>query len=76
MKKIDSTKPKYIPLFKVVTLLMNFLHRHHMDLTNEVIDEHMPIIMKDFENVFAYYDRSKPKEIKCQKTTFKVFYMM
>jgi len=24
------------------------------------------IIMKDFHNVFAYYGRSKPKEIKCQ----------
>jgi hypothetical protein len=24
------------------------------------------IIMKDFYNVFAYYGKSKPKEIKCQ----------
>jgi hypothetical protein len=24
------------------------------------------IIMKKFHNVFAYYDTSKPKEIKCQ----------
>jgi hypothetical protein len=65
MKIFDSTKLKYNPLFKVVTLLTNFLHRHHMDLTNKVINEHMPIIMKDFQNVFAYYDRSKPKKIKC-----------
>jgi hypothetical protein len=25
------------------------------------------MIMKDFHNVFAYYSRSEPKEIKCQK---------
>jgi len=25
------------------------------------------IIMKDFHNVFAYYDKSKLKEVKCQK---------
>ncbi len=23
------------------------------------------IIMKEFYNVFAYYDRSKPKKVKC-----------
>jgi hypothetical protein len=67
MKKIDSTKPKYNPLLKVVALLTNFLHRHHMELINEVINKHMPIIMKDFHNVFAYYGRSKLKEIKCQR---------
>jgi len=26
-------------------------------------------IMKDFHNVFAYYGRSKPKEITCQRNS-------
>ncbi len=31
------------------------------------------IIMKDFHNVFAYYDRSKPKEVKCQGNQTFIF---
>jgi hypothetical protein len=37
MKRFDSTKPKYAHLFQVVTLLSNFLHERHMDLTYEVV---------------------------------------
>ncbi len=42
MKIFDSTKPKYIHLFKVVAILTNFLHRCYMDFTFEVISEQMP----------------------------------
>jgi hypothetical protein len=35
------------------------------------------IIMNDFHNIFAYYGRSKPKEIKyAKKKTFKNNYLM
>lgn len=33
------------------------------------------IIMKGFHNIFAYYRRSKPKEIKCQKKYILKFHM-
>jgi hypothetical protein len=42
MKRFDSTKPKNIILFKVVTILTNFLHRCQMDFTFEVIGEQLP----------------------------------
>jgi hypothetical protein len=32
--------------------------------------------MKDFHNVFAYYGRSKPNEIKCQRNYIILFHMM
>jgi len=34
------------------------------------------IIMKKIHNVFAYYDKSKPKEVKCQKNYIFWFHMM
>jgi hypothetical protein len=34
------------------------------------------IIMKGFHNVFTYYDRSKPKEVKCQRNYIFLFHMM
>jgi len=40
MKCFDSTKEKYNHLFKVVMLLINFLHVHHQDFIIEVIGEH------------------------------------
>jgi hypothetical protein len=39
MKSFDSTKPQYIGLFKVVGILPNFLHKHWMDFTFEIIGE-------------------------------------
>jgi hypothetical protein len=42
MKRFDSTKPKYSHFFKFGTLLTNFLHRRRMDLTYEVISDHLP----------------------------------
>jgi hypothetical protein len=36
MKRFDSTTPKYIVLFKVTTILTNFLHGHQMEFTFEV----------------------------------------
>jgi hypothetical protein len=40
MKMFDSTKPKYSHLFQAATLLINFLHRKHMDFTYEIIGDH------------------------------------
>jgi flagellar biosynthesis protein FliQ len=42
MKRFDSTKPKYIVLFRVVVILTNFLHRRWMDFTFEIIGEQLP----------------------------------
>ncbi len=42
MKRFDSTKPRYSRLFKYGTLLINFMHRRRMDLTYEVIGDHLP----------------------------------
>ncbi len=39
MKRFDSTKPKYAQSFQVATLLTNFLHKRHMDLTYEVVGD-------------------------------------
>jgi hypothetical protein len=32
--------------------------------------------MKDFHNVFSYYDKSKPKEIECQTNYIFLFHAM
>lgn len=37
----DFTKEKYNNIFRVTTLLTNFLHRHHHDFAFEVISEHL-----------------------------------
>jgi len=42
MKRFDNTKPRYSHLFKFGTLFTNFLHRRNMDLTYEVISDHLP----------------------------------
>jgi hypothetical protein len=42
MKKFDSTKLKYIILFKVTIILTNFVHRHKMDFTFEIICKQLP----------------------------------
>ncbi len=34
------------------------------------------IIMKDFHNVFTYYDKAKPKEIKCHTNYIFISYDM
>jgi hypothetical protein len=39
MKRFDSIKPKYAQSFRVATLLTNFLHKRHMDLTYEVVGD-------------------------------------
>lgn len=41
MNCFDFTKEKYNNLFRVTTLLTNFLHRHQHDFTFEVISEHL-----------------------------------
>jgi hypothetical protein len=41
MKRFDSTKPKYIILFKTKVIFTNFLHRRRMDFTF-VIGEQLP----------------------------------
>jgi hypothetical protein len=40
MKCFDSIKEKYNHLFRIVTLLTNFLHMHHQDFTIEFFGEH------------------------------------
>jgi len=40
MKIFNSTKQKYNHLFKVATLLTNFLHKCCQDFTIKVIGEH------------------------------------
>lgn len=40
MKHFNSTKEKYSHLFRVVALLINFLHKYHENFTFEVIGEH------------------------------------
>jgi len=42
MKRFDSTKPKYTILFRVATILTNFLQRCRMDFTFEIIGEQLP----------------------------------
>lgn len=39
MKRFDATRPKYNLLFKVVTILTNFVHRHRMDFHHDVVGE-------------------------------------
>ncbi len=39
MKKIDSTKGKYNHFFPITTIVINFMHRHRMDFTYEVIGD-------------------------------------
>jgi hypothetical protein len=39
VKKIESTKSKYILLFKVACYLINYLHRRRLDVTYH-IEEH------------------------------------
>ena len=36
LKRFDSTKSKYIPLFKVVCYLTNYLHQQRLDFTIHV----------------------------------------
>jgi hypothetical protein len=38
MKRFNSTKPKYIVLLKITTILTNFLHGRQMDFTIEVCE--------------------------------------
>ncbi len=45
---------------KIVVTLYYFLGVPCLNFNNV-------IIMKDLHNTFAYYGRSKPKEVKCQK---------
>jgi hypothetical protein len=39
MKKIDSTKGEYNHFFPIITIVINFMHRHRMDFTYEVIGD-------------------------------------
>jgi len=41
MKHFDSTKEKYSHLFKVVALMINFLHKCHQDFTFEIIRKYL-----------------------------------
>jgi hypothetical protein len=51
---------------KIVTLFFN----------NTMLELSPCIIMKDFHNVFAYYDKSKPKKIKYQRNYIFISYDM
>jgi hypothetical protein len=46
MKRFNSTKPKYTILFKVIVILTNFLHKHRMDFTFEIIGEQLHNLVK------------------------------
>jgi hypothetical protein len=35
----DSTKGEYNHFFLVIAIILNFMHRHHMDFTYEVIGD-------------------------------------
>jgi hypothetical protein len=39
MKTIDPTKGKYNHFFQITTIVINFMHRHCMDFTYEVIGD-------------------------------------
>lgn len=41
MKHFDSTKPKYSHLFKIIAILTNFIYKHCLDFTFEVIGAHI-----------------------------------
>jgi hypothetical protein len=41
MKRFDYTKPKYNHLFRVVVILINFLHNHHLNFIIEIIGNHI-----------------------------------
>ncbi len=41
MKHFDSTKEKYSYLFKVVALMISFLHKCHQDFTFEIIAKYL-----------------------------------
>jgi hypothetical protein len=47
MKRFDSTKPKYAILFKATTILINFMHKHRMDFTFEIIGEQLPDLVEN-----------------------------
>jgi hypothetical protein len=38
---LQFTKPKYNQLFKVVVILIKFLHRSYLNFTYEIIGEHI-----------------------------------
>jgi hypothetical protein len=48
MKCFNSTKPKYNHLFKTTTIITNFLHRHCLDFTFEVIDNHITDLIGNY----------------------------
>jgi hypothetical protein len=54
---------------KIVVTLYYFLGVPRLNFKNV-------IIMKDVHNTFAYYDTSKPKEVKCKKHYIFLFRMM
>jgi hypothetical protein len=37
MIRFDSTKPKYIALFRAIVILAKVFHKHQMDFTFEII---------------------------------------
>jgi flagellar biosynthesis protein FliQ len=47
MKRFDSTKPKYIVLFRIVIIFTNFIHKHRMDFTFEIIGEQLPDLVEN-----------------------------
>jgi hypothetical protein len=46
MKHFDSTIKKYYHLFRAIALLTNFLLRHQLNFTFEVIGEHLNDLTK------------------------------
>jgi hypothetical protein len=41
MKHFNSIKPNYNNLFKTSIILINFLHKHHLNFTYDVIGDHI-----------------------------------
>jgi hypothetical protein len=39
MKRLNSTKPKYVDFFQAIIMFTNFLHKRCMDLTYEVVGD-------------------------------------
>lgn len=55
MKMFNSTKAMCIMLFKVVVILINFLHKHQMDFTFQVVGEQLPNHVDQWDKDFYFY---------------------
>jgi hypothetical protein len=55
--------PGQVESAKIIVTICTIFQGYHVSIFNHII------IMKNFHNVFGYYDRSTLKNVKCQRIT-------